>query len=237
MDKTALAVPVFEPIFALERVSFAYTGQRQLFKNVSFALHPAEQVGLYGPNGSGKTTFFRLITGLARPDEGTVFFHGKAVRNEKGFMALRCKVGLVLQHAEDQLFCPTVLDDVAFGPLNLGLSPQEARERAVRTLESLGLAGFEDRLTHRLSGGEKKLVSLATVLAMDPEALLLDEPTNDLDPEARQRVIDLLQEQNRACVIISHDWDFLTRTTTRRISIVDGRLVEADPSYIHAHFK
>ena len=102
----SLAVPVFEPIFALERVSFSYPGGRPLLKDVSFALRPGESVGLYGPNGSGKTTLFRIITGLARPAEGRVLFHGRPVRDEKGFAALRRKVGLVLQHAEDQLFCP-----------------------------------------------------------------------------------------------------------------------------------
>lgn len=229
MVDASLAVPVFEPIFALERVSFRYPGGRPLLNNVSLALRPGESVGLYGPNGSGKTTLFRLITGLARPAEGRVLFHGQAVSDEKGFAALRRKVGLVLQHAEDQLFCPTVLEDVAFGPLNLGLGPEAARERAIETLTSLGLAGFESRLTHRLSGGEKKLVSLATVMAMRPEALLLDEPTNDLDPEARERITALLKSQAPARITISHDWDFLAATSDRYLSIVDGRLTDAPP--------
>ena len=159
-----------EPIFALEHVSFTYAGGRQVFRDMDFALYPDRKIGLYGPNGSGKTTFFRLIMGLAAPQEGRILFHGRPLETEKDFRELRCKVGLVLQHAEDQLFCPTVLEDVAFGPLNLGCSQDEARVRAASTLERLGLAGFENRLTHRLSGGEKKLVSLATVLVMEPEA-------------------------------------------------------------------
>lgn len=234
MADASLAVPVFAPIFALDHVSFAYPGGRLLLKEVSLALRPGERVGLYGPNGSGKTTLFRLITGLAHPAGGRVLFHGQVVGDEKGFAALRRKVGLVLQHAEDQLFCPTVLEDVAFGPLNLGLGPEAARERAVATLHSLGLVGFESRLTHRLSGGEKKLVSLAAVMAMRPEALLLDEPTNDLDPEARERITEVLQGQATARIVISHDWEFLAATSDRYISIVDGRLTEAPPARMSA---
>ena len=192
-----------EPIFALEHISFTYPGGRQVFRDMDFALYPDRKIGLYGPNGSGKTTFFRLIMGLAAPQEGRILFHGRPLETEKDFRELRCKVGLVLQHAEDQLFCPTVLEDVAFGPLNLGCTQDEARDRAASTLERLGLAGFENRLTHRLSGGEKKLVSLATVLVMEPEALLLDEPTNGLDPEARQRIIGVLKTLPTARIIIS----------------------------------
>lgn len=225
-----------EPIFALERLSFAYSGGRRLFENMSFALYPEQRLGLYGPNGSGKTTFFRLVMGLAAPESGTVLFHGRPVRTEKDFRALRRKVGLVLQHAEDQLFCPTVLEDVAFGPLNLGYGPDEARECALGTLRRLGLDGFEHRLTHRLSGGEKKLVSLATVLAMRPEALLLDEPTNGLDSEARQRIIEVLKALPTARIIISHDWDFLAETSDGYLTVADGRLTDAAPSWAHAHY-
>ena len=208
------SVSVEENIFSLEQVEVTYTGTRgprRVLQDVSFSLAPGQRIGLYGPNGSGKTTLFRCITGLVRPSKGLVRFHGKALHDEKAFHALRCKVGFVLQHADDQLFFPTVLEDVAFGPLNLGLSAAEAGEQARATLQRLGLSGFEQRLTYHLSGGEKKLVALATVLAMDPEALLLDEPTNDLDQDARQRLIDILCDLPTARMVISHDWDFLSR--------------------------
>ena len=223
-----------EPIFALEHISFTYPGGRQVFRDMDFALYPDRKIGLYGPNGSGKTTFFRLIMGLAAPQEGRILFHGRPLETEKDFRELRCKVGLVLQHAEDQLFCPTVLEDVAFGPLNLGCTQDEARDRAASTLERLGLARFENRLTHRLSGGEKKLVSLATVLVMEPEALLLDEPTNGLDPEARQRIIGVLKTLPTARIIISHDWDFLAETSSEYLTVEGQHFTDAAPSHAHA---
>ena len=227
-----------QAIFCLEGVHYAY-GQgeeaRRVLCGVDFALRPGQHVGLYGPNGSGKTTFFRCITGLARPQRGEVRFHGRALHNEKDFYVLRCAVGFVLQHAEDQLFFPTVLEDVAFGPLNLGLTPEAARARALETLVRLGFAGFEHRLSHRLSGGEKKLVSLATVLAMKPEALLLDEPTNGLDNAARERIIQILQTLDTARITISHDWDFLERTSSHYLTIDNGRLDTCAPSLAHAH--
>lgn len=225
-------------IFSLKGVCFAYgqgNAPRTVLRDVDFSLHPGQRVGLYGPNGSGKTTLFRCITGLARPQAGQVLFHGSPLGEEKDFYNLRCKVGFVLQHAEDQLFFPTVLEDVAFGPLNLGLSADDARDCALETLRSLGLAGFENRLTHRLSGGEKKLVSLAAVMAMKPEALLLDEPTNGLDNEARQRIIDILGSLDTARITISHDWDFLAQTSTQYLTIANNRLNACAPSFSHAH--
>ena len=226
------------PIFSLKGISFGY-GQgdcmRPVLHDVDFSLHPGQRIGLYGPNGSGKTTLFRCITGLARPQSGQVLFHGVPLDDEKDFHELRCKVGFVLQHAEDQLFFPTVLEDVAFGPLNLGLAADEARDRAIETLRNLGLAGFEDRLTHRLSGGEKKLVSLAAVMAMQPEALLLDEPTNGLDSDARQRIIDILSNLDTARITISHDWDFLAQTSTQYLTIAHNHLHSCAPSFAHAH--
>ena len=226
------------PIFSLKGISFGYgriESMRPVLLDVDFSLHPGQRIGLYGPNGSGKTTLFRCITGLARPQSGQVLFHGTPVKDENDFHDLRCKVGFVLQHAEDQLFFPTVLEDVAFGPLNLGLAPDEARDRAVETLRGLGLAGFEDRLTHRLSGGEKKLVSLAAVMAMQPEALLLDEPTNGLDSDARQRIIDILSNLDTARITISHDWDFLAQTSTQYLTIAHNHLHSCAPSFAHAH--
>lgn len=223
------------PIFTLENVSFTYASGQSVLRDVSFAFHPGDNIGLHGPNGSGKTTFFHLIMGLLAPDKGQILFHGSPVRGEKDFRAVRREIGLVLQNAEDQLFNPTVLDDVAFGPLNLGLAPDAARARALETLEQLGLGGFENRLTHRLSGGEKKLVSLATILAMRPKVLLLDEPTNGLDPATRNRLVEILTTLPTDRIIISHDWDFLAQTTTSYLTVENGQLQTHMPHLPHEH--
>ena len=208
----------------LAHITFAYPGNREVFRDLHFFLRAGDRIGLHGPNGSGKTTLFRLITGLERPQSGSVLFRGRPVRAEKDFYELRRAVGFVLQNADDQLFCPTVLEDVAFGPLNLGLRPEEARERALETLRDLGLEGLDGRLTHTLSGGEKKLVSLASVLSMRPEALLLDEPTNGLDPDACERIAAVLAALPVARVIISHDRDFLERTSADMLVMEHGAL-------------
>lgn len=238
-----------EALLALEDVSFAYpatpgtaepsaaargTG-RPVLRHVTFALNAGQKVGLYGANGSGKTTLLRCITGLERIDAGHIWFHGRPVRSEKDFRPLRCALGYVLQNADDQLFFPTVVEDVAFGPLNLGLPEDEARERARQTLERLGLAGFEERLTHRLSGGEKKLVTLACVLAMQPEALLLDEPTAGLDAASQARLTELLTGLDTARITISHDWDFLTRVSSEFCTLEDGLLSWKAPLVTHTH--
>lgn len=223
------------PIFALDAVSFAYPAGPDILRDVTLTFSSGEHIGLYGANGSGKTTLFHLITGLLMPTTGRVLFHGRPMTTEKDFRLLRREIGLVLQNAEDQLFHPTVLDDVAFGPLNLGLDAGQAKQRAMATLAELGLSGFEDRLTHRLSGGEKKLVSLATILAMRPHVLLLDEPTNGLDPETRERIIAILSALPTARIIISHDWDFLAQTTSRYLTVKNGRLVSEIPHKPHRH--
>jgi len=219
----------------LRQVSFAYAGGGSILNGLDFQLRAGEKVGIVGSNGCGKTTFLHLLMGLILPGSGSVRLFGEEMRAKKDFDRQRTRLGLLFQDADDQLFSPTVLDDVAFGPLNLGLSVDEARDRAVRTLAGLGLAGFENRLTHRLSGGEKKLVSLATVLSMQPRVLLLDEPTNGLDPQTRDRIIEILGSLPTARIIISHDWDFLARTTSRFMTVKDGRLVSDIPHLPHRH--
>lgn len=136
---------------------------------------------------------------------------------------MRARAGLLFQDADDQLFCPTVGEDVAFGPLNLGRSRAQARALVSQTLARVGLSGFEDRVTHKLSGGQKRLVTLAAVLAMEPQLLLLDEPSNALDEDARERLLAILAELPQAMVIISHDQDLVDRLATRRVVLKQGR--------------
>ena len=158
-----------------EDIHFAYLPGRPVLEGAHFQLQKGEKVGFIGPNGSGKSTFLHIIMGLLRPSSGTVRIFGKPARSEADFQQARARIGFVFQNDDDQLFSPTVLEDAAFGLLNLGVKPAEARRRALETLEDLGLQGFENRITHRLSGGEKRMVALATVLAMKPDVLLLDE--------------------------------------------------------------
>ena len=230
--------PSADAIFALEGIAFAYPaaqGGREVLRDLDFSLAPGQRIGLYGPNGSGKTTLLRCITGLCRLSAGKVLFHGVPVEDEAGFHRLRCAVGYVLQSADDQLFFPTVLEDVAFGPLNLGMGADEARDCALDTLRSLGMESFADRLTHRLSGGEKKMASLAAVLAMKPEALLLDEPTGGLDMASQERLCGVLKSLDVARVTISHDWDFLAEVSDAFCTIQDKAISWTSPLTAHVH--
>ena len=202
-----------EPLIELSGVTFTYPGAPQpVFQDFNFQLLPGKHIGLTGPNGCGKTTLLHLIMGLLKPQAGKIFIFGQEVSTEKDFVEVRQKVGLLFQNPDDQLFCPTVLEDVAFGPLNLGKTPAEAVRIARNTLARLGLEGFEDRVTYKLSGGEKKLVSLATVLAMQPQLLLLDEPTAGLDTDTKHRLVHLLQNLGIAYMIVSHEDAFLHHT-------------------------
>lgn len=218
---------VSDIIIWLDRVSYAFPGNspgRLALQEVSLALPRGGRVGLVGPNGSGKTTLFHVIMGLLSPFQGEVEVFGKVRRSEPDFREVRERVGLLFQDPDDQLFCPTVAEDVAFGPLNLGKSREEARVIARRVLAALGLEGFEDRLTYKLSGGEKRLVSLATVLAMQPRVLLLDEPTTGLDEDTVERIAQLLVSSNLTYIIASHDRDFLARTTDEFYRLDRGRI-------------
>jgi cobalt/nickel transport system ATP-binding protein len=160
---------------------------------------------------------------------------GKARREEKDFTEVRRRIGLLFQDPDDQLFSPTVLEDVAFGPLNLGKTRAEAAAVARRTLASLGLNGFEERITFKLSGGEKRLVSLATVLAMEPEALLLDEPENGLDARTRAKLMEILGGLEIGFVLISHELEFLTDATDVIYTMEAGRIRRDEEIQAHQH--
>ncbi len=223
-------------LLELEQISFTYPGARHpVLENIDFSLREGQKIGLIGTNGSGKTTLFHIIMGLLTPTAGRLFFQGRELQQKRDFLALRRTIGLLFQDADDQLFSPTVIEDVAFGPLNLGATPGEARRRAEKTLSELGLTHLKERITHQLSGGEKKLVSLATILVMEPRALLLDEPTNNLDAETRTRLIEILEGLDLAYILISHDWDFLAHTSREIFAIDKGHLLRSENIYFHNH--
>ncbi len=218
----------------LDDISFCHPGGAQLFHHLNLTIG-TERVGFIGPNGSGKTTLFHILMGLLKPDSGQVVLDGQAVTDAQGWRQLRRQVGFLFQDADDQLFSPTVLEDVAFGPLNMGCDGPTARSRALATLASLGLTDFEQRITHQLSGGEKKLVALATILVMEPDILLLDEPTNNLDPSTRKRLVSILATLNLPMVIISHDFDFLAKSTDIIYSLEHGHLHKSESIHLHSH--
>ena len=224
-----------DPIIHLEGIHYSYSGEREVLTGLDFELHRGERTGLIAPNGSGKTTLFHLIMGLLKPQSGRVSLFGKVMREEKDFKDARRRIGLLFQDADDQLFSPTVLEDVAFGPLNLGKSKHAAVDIARETLDYLGLSGFEERLTFKLSGGEKKLVSLATVLAMEPEVLLLDEPVNGLDAETKTQLTDILCDLDISYVLISHDFEFLNATTHGIYTMKGGRILLDQAVKVHEH--
>ena len=215
-------------------VELAY-GQRVAVAASDFTLPMPGITAVIGPNGSGKTSLIHVIMGLLKPETGQVLLNGKEVHDKEDLRMLRRKVGLLFQDSDDQLFSPTVLEDVAFGPLNFGAGPEEAKKIAQQTLQELKLEHLEQRITHQLSGGEKKMVSLATVLAMQPEALLLDEPTNNLDARTRSRLIEVLNGLDLALLIISHDWSLLAATCQDICALEQAQVTMNDLSYLHAH--
>jgi len=204
-------------------------------RTLDFEFIKGRTVGRIAPNGSGKTTLFHLMMGLLKPSAGSIEIFGKPMTCQQDLAEIRHRIGLRFQDADDQLFCPTVLEDVSFGPLNMGKSRKEAIEISRRTLDFLGLADFEDRITFKLSGGEKKLVSLATVLSMEPEVLLLDEPLTGLDTKTRATITRTLTEMNIAYIIISHNIEFMEKTTSKILTLRDGKLYDDSQVHVHIH--
>lgn len=198
-----------DPAIAFKEVSFAYTSHPDSLKCISFSLEQGSKTALVGPNGAGKTTLLLMCNGTLRPSSGDVDIGGRSIQyDSRSLRDLRRRVGMVFQNSDSQLFAPTVYQDVAFGPLNLGFSEEEIKRVVSESLFAVGLSGYERRPPHHLSGGEKKRVAIAGVLAMQPEILIFDEPTSSLDPAGAAEIMDLLEEINHRGVTIllsTHD--------------------------------
>jgi energy-coupling factor transporter ATP-binding protein EcfA2 len=212
-------------IVELVDVRYVYPGGPEALRGISLRVEAGERVALVGPNGAGKSTLLLALVGLL-PASGTIRVGG--VTLDRGTVReIRRRVGLVFQDPNDQLFMPTLEEDAAFGPEQLGLPREEAARRAAAALQAVGLAGLGSRAPHHLSGGERRAASLATVLPLDPDALALDEPTNGLDPRARRRTIELLRGLNRTLLIATHDLEMALALCGRAV-LIDGGRVAAD---------
>jgi len=212
-----------EPVIRLKNISFSYDG-KDVLKNLSLDIYEGDRIGLIGANGSGKTTLLYIIMGLLKPHSGTVEIFGKIRQKEKDFIEVRQKIGLLFQDSDSQLFCPTVKEDIAFGPLNLGKSKEEVLKIVKETCQILGLNGFEDRVTYKLSGGEKRLVALATVIAMKPVCYLLDEPSAGLDEKTTERLLHYLTGNANTYLLVSHDKEFIKKATEKVYVLENGRI-------------
>ncbi|MEA3340950.1 MAG: ABC transporter ATP-binding protein, partial [Chloroflexota bacterium] len=190
---------------AISDLSFSYPDKSDVLREVSLDVLPGERVGLIGPNGAGKTTLFLAICGVLKPSAGKIVLFGEAVTNGD----FRPEIGMVFQNSDDQLFCPSVRDDVAFGPQNLGLSKEEVTTRVTESLTTTGALALTDRQPHHLSGGEKRMVSIAGVLAMRPRLVVYDEPNANLDSRSRRRLIRFLQTSQETILVASHDLELI----------------------------
>ena len=211
-----------------QNVSFSYERGRPVLRDLSFSIGDGECVGLIGANGAGKSTVMKLLLGLLT-GEGTILVDGVAVKKDT-LAQIRRKLGFVLQDSDNQMFMPTVYEDMIFGPLNYGLSREETDKRVDAVLERLGLQELKHRHNHRISGGEKRMAAIATILAMEPEAVLMDEPTAALDPYNRRIVIHTIRSLPQTKLITSHDLDMILDTCSRVILLSEGRIAADGPA-------
>ena len=210
-------------MIAFENVSFAYESGEPVIRDMSFRIEDGEAVGLIGANGAGKSTIMKLFLGLVQ-GEGRILVDDTEV-NKDNLSAIRHKLGFVLQNSDNQMFMPTVYEDMTFGPLNYGISREEVDKRVDEILERLDLQHLKHKYNHKISGGEKRMAAIATVLAMEPEAILMDEPTSALDPYNRRVVINTIKELKQTKIITSHDLDMIMDTCSRVILISNGSIV------------
>lgn len=212
-----------------QNVKFAYESGRDVIHDMSFRIEKGESVGLIGANGAGKSTIMKLLLGLLQAVDGKVLIDGTEVKKET-LGEIRAKLGFVLQNSDNQMFMPTVYEDMIFGPLNYGLSREAVDKRVDEVLERLGLEYLKHRYNHKISGGEKRMGAIATILAMDPAAILMDEPTSALDPYNRRLVINTIRELDQTKLVASHDLDMILDTCDRVILISGGRVAADGPA-------
>lgn len=217
------------PVVELRGLRHAYPDGHEALSGVDLHVHPGERVALLGPNGAGKTTLVLHLNGVLRPDSGTVTISGLPVA-EDSLLEVRRRVGIVFQDPDDQLFMPTVRQDVAFGPRNLGLRGAELDARVDDALAAVEVSDLADRPPHHLSFGQRRRVAIATVLAMEPEILVLDEPSSNLDPAARREVADILRGLDVTVLMVTHDLPYALELCERSVLLSDGQVVGDGPT-------
>lgn len=214
-----------------ENLSFTYPDGTQALKNINIEIEKGEKVAIIGPNGAGKSTLFSHFNGLTEPTSGCVKIEGKAISFEKDeLLKVRQKVGIVFQDPNDQLFAPTVKEDIAFGPMNLGLSYDEVEKRVEDALKMVGMENYEDKTPHHLSGGQQKRIAIAGIIAMKPELMILDEPTAGLDPDGVEKVLNILNQLNEegmTLIISSHDIDMISKYADKIFILYNGEIIES----------
>ncbi len=213
------------PAIAIQNLSFSYDDAPSVLNSVEFEVPPGEKTAIVGPNGSGKTSLFLLLSGVHKPESGTIYIEGKRLVHNR----FDGSVGYLFQSPDDQLFSARVYDDVAFGPINMGLPERQVRQKTEEALEWVGCPDLKEKPPHHLSGGEKRLVALASVLSMDPKVLLLDEPTSNLDLRNRRTIIGMLNRLDITMLISSHDLEFLLETCSRVLILDSGRIAATGP--------
>lgn len=214
-----------------ENLSFTYPDGTQALKNINIEIEKGEKVAIIGPNGAGKSTLFSHFNGLTEPTSGCVKIEGKPISFEKDeLLKVRQKVGIVFQDPNDQLFAPTVKEDIAFGPMNLGLSYDEVEKRVEDALKMVGMENYEDKTPHHLSGGQQKRIAIAGIIAMKPELMILDEPTAGLDPDGVKKVLNImnqLNEEGMTLIISSHDIDMISKYADKIFVLYNGEIIES----------
>jgi cobalt/nickel transport system ATP-binding protein len=218
------------PVLDVRGLAYAYPDGHQALYGVDLHVHRGERVALLGPNGAGKTTLVLHLNGILEPGAGSVAVSGLTVVKEN-VQEVRRRVGIVFQDPDDQLFMPTVRDDVAFGPANLGLRGADLDARVTAALEQVGMADFADRPPHHLSFGQRRRVAVATVLAMEPEILVLDEPSSNLDPASRRELAEILTGLDVTVLMVTHDLPYAFQLCPRSVVLSDGVVVADGPTY------